>query len=67
MAIGLGKRYWVRLVKSHFGDIDSCIEFMKDTKPYDNHQWVELRPVPTVKKGNTTCDQYHCSLVEESK
>ena len=67
MSIGLGKRYWVRMIKYHCGDIDSCIEFMKANKPEDNHQWFELFPCPKVKKGNTTCDTYQCSLVEESK
>ena len=69
MAIGLGKRYWVRQVKYHYGDIDSCIKFMQENKPENNHMWFELFPCPhiDVKKDSATCDMYQCALVEKAK
>lgn len=68
MALGLGKRYWVRVVLHHYGDLNSCIQFMQENAPKTNTQWFELRPLVKVKTGQvTTCEEYGCDLVEESK
>lgn len=67
MAIGLGKEYWVHVIKVCFGDLDKCIKFMQDNKPDNELSWFELRPIVKVKKGNTKLEEYQCSLVEESK
>lgn len=67
MAIGLGKQYWVHVIKVHFGDLESCIEFMKNNEPKTNLKWFELRPLVSVKKGKAvTCNEYNCSLVEDA-
>ena len=53
MSIGLGKRYWVRMLKYHFGDLDSCLQFMNENKPKNEKEWFELRPLPKVVKGKS--------------
>lgn len=66
MALGLGHRYWVRMLKHHYGDLDSCIKFMQDNKPSSDKEWFELRPSPNIKKGKRiTCSEYACDLVTD--
>lgn len=68
MSLGLGKRYWVRMVLHHCGDLNSCIKFMLENAPKDSTQWFELRALVKVKTGKTTtCDEYMCDLVEEAR
>lgn len=68
MSLGLGHRYWVHMIKHHYGNLESCIRFMQENNPSSNKQWFELRPNPNVKKGSEiTCDEYSCDLVEEAK
>lgn len=68
MSLGLGHRYWVHLIKYHYGDLESCIKFMQENKPSNNTSWFELRPNPNIEKGKVaTCDEYSCDLVEEAK
>lgn len=65
MAIGLGKRYWVRVLKFKSGTLEECINFINKNKPKDNKEWVELEPIPNLK--NNTCKEYKCSLVSIEK
>ena len=65
MSMGLGHRYWVHLIKYHYGDLESCIEFMKTNKPISSYQWFELVPQVNVKKAQ--CIEYQCNLVEMDK
>lgn len=67
MSIGLGKRYWVRMLKYHFGDLDSCLQFMNENKPKNEKEWFELRPLPKVIKGKAvSCKEYQVSLVTDA-
>lgn len=67
MAIGLGKRYWVRVIKHHSGDLRSCQKFMADNEPKDALTWFELRPLVNVKANKrVTCFEYACDLVTDS-
>lgn len=68
MSIGLGKRYWVHMIKHHCGNLESCIKFMQENAPKNNTSWFELRALVKVKQGKpTTCEEYMCDLVEEMK
>lgn len=68
MSLGLGHRYWVHLIKHHYGDLESCIKFMQENKPSSEESWFELRPNPTIIKGEAiTCTEYSCDLVEGVK
>ena len=68
MSIGLGKRYWVRIVLHHSGDLESCVKFMQENASKTNTQWFELRPLVKVKQGKPTiCEEYMCDLVEEAR
>ena len=68
MSMGLGKQYWVHMIRHHHGDLESCIKYMQEHKPSSNTQWYELRPIPKIKKGQEiTCDEYSCDLVEQAK
>ena len=67
MSLGLGKKYWVHVLKHFSGNLDECLEFMSKNKPINNKQWYELRPYVNVKKDDdSTCDEYGCDLVEEA-
>lgn len=67
MAIGLGKRYFVQVIKVCFGDIDTCMKFMEENKPSNNKSWFELRPIVKIKKNKQiVLDEYQCSLVKDS-
>lgn len=66
MALGLGKRYFVQILDIHYGDLDSCIEFMKANPPQDSNYWYELNAQVKVKKGQrVTCNTYQCLLVTD--
>lgn len=62
MAIGLGKKYWIHVIKHFYGTLEQCIQFMNQNKPKNNKEWYELRPIPNVKER--TCEEYQCDLVE---
>ena len=68
MSMGLGKSYLVRLVKHHYGDLESCIKFMQDN-PLDNEfRWYELKPVVSVVRGQpVSCTEYMCDLLEDGQ
>ena len=68
MSMGVGKRYWVHMIKHHCENLESVIKFMQENAPTSNLQWFELRALVNVKQGQiTTCDEYQCDLVEEAK
>lgn len=64
MSMGIGKRYFVELKKYHYGNLDSCIEFMKSNPPSSKYEFYELRPSVKIEKDDSvTCVQYQCALV----
>ncbi len=65
MSLGLGKKYWVHMIKHFYGTLEECINYMNQNKPRNNKQWYELRPDVNVKEGTT--DNYSLDLVEISK
>lgn len=68
MAIGLGKRYWVRLIAYCCGDIETCMKFMQEHNRNDEHYWFELHPIVKVVNGERcSCSEYQCSLVTDNK
>lgn len=68
MSMGIGKTYLVRLIKYHFGNLDSCIEFMKSNPPSSKDEFYELRPIVKFEKdGRVTCVEYSCDLVTGEK
>ena len=67
MSIGLGKRYWVHVIRHHFGKLEDCLKYMNEHKPRNIYQWYELRPYVRVRDEGTYCEEYMCDLVEEAK
>lgn len=68
MSMGIGKRYWVHLIKSFTGDIIECAEYMVQNPPRNKHQWYELHPIVDVDIDNKmACERYMCHLVEGTK
>ena len=68
MSMGIGKRYFVELKKYHYGNLDSCIEFMKSNPPSSKYEFYELRPSVKIEKDDSvTCVQYQCALVTNNK
>ena len=64
MSMGIGKRYFVKLKKYHYGNLDSCIEFMKSNPPSSKYEFYELRPGVKIEKDDSvTCVNYQCALV----
>lgn len=61
MSLGLGKRYWVRVVYWFCGSLEECIAFMQDHKPRGDYEWFELRPEVDIPEYK--CNTYQCSLV----
>lgn len=68
MSMGIGKTYLVQLIKFHFGNLDSCIEFMKSNPPSNKYEFYEIRPaVKFEKDGRTYCNEYYCDLLRGQK
>ena len=68
MSIGLGKRYFVHVVKYEYGDLEKVTQWMKDNAPENNLRWFELHPIVKVEKGKkVTLKEYQVMLVEDDK
>ena len=67
MSLGLGKRYWVHVIKHFYGTLEECLKYMNENKSANIYQWYELRPDVHVRKSGSYCDNYSCNLVEEAK
>ena len=68
MALGLGHKYWVHVIRWMHGTLEECIAFMHKYKPKNSKSWFELRPDPKIVKNQlTTCDYYTVTLVEDDK
>ena len=68
MSMGLGKRYFVHVIKYFYGSLEECLKYMNENKPANKRQWYELRPDVHIRKySQTYCENYQCSLVEEAK
>ena len=66
MSMGIGKRYFVHVIKNCFGTLDECMAFMESLKPLDKEHWFELRPIVTIFKGKVTeIKEYQCMLLED--
>lgn len=66
MSLGLGHKYWVRVIKHFIGTMEECIKFMQDNAPSSSLEWFELHPDVNINKGKRiTCDRYRCDLVED--
>ena len=66
MSLGIGHKYWVRVIRHHYGDLKSCIEYMNKFPPENDNYWYELHPNPKIKKGTrVTCCEYSCDLVTD--
>ena len=67
MALGLGHKYWVHVIKHFTGTLNECYKFMHENQPYNNWSWFELRGVVKVVKGVAHfTGEYQCDLVEDS-
>ena len=62
MSMGLGHRYWVRMIRHFTGTLEEVIKYMKDNPPRSDKEWYELSPIVNIKQG--TCNEYMCDLVE---
>ena len=68
MGMGIGKQYFVHVIKCDFGDLEAVIQFMKDNAPKSNTSWFEVRPIVHFDKNkNATLTEYEVSLVELAK
>ena len=65
MGMGLGKQYWVHILKYFCGNLADCIKFMQDNPPQNEYEWYELNPIVHVK--TSSCTEYQCQLVEDEK
>lgn len=50
MSLGLGHRYWVRFVQRFEGDLNACLDFMKNYHLKDG-QWFEFQCMIKVLNG----------------
>ena len=54
MGMGLGKQYWVHILKYFCGNLADCIKFMQDNPPQNEYEWYELNPIVHVKTSSCT-------------
>lgn len=68
MGMGIGHKYLVQQLSYFYGDLQSCLEFMKNNPPKFKTQWYELRPDVKIRKGKPiTCDTYFCLLLTQAR
>lgn len=64
MSMGIGKQYWVQIIKFAVGDLDEVIKFIEENRPADEREWIDLQPGV---HGDGVCAEYCVSLVKMSK
>ncbi len=64
MALGLGHTYWVKVIKSKYGSLEECMEFMKNNPASNNYEFYELhQDLRFDKNRKAYCVGYRCDLV----
>lgn len=64
MSMGIGKQYWVEILKFTIGDLDKVAKFIEENRPANEKEWIDLQPGV---HGDGVCTEYCVSLVKMSK
>lgn len=61
MAIGLGHKYWVELIKYKYGSLEECLQWIQENKPENDLYWFELIPQAEIKTNKRVKVKQYCA------